>query len=256
MLNALASGEQLGDGQLSDQALALEILVGDVLPVLLHAAAAFMASSEVDAGNCDSQQQASPVPAGSHQHPSQSALPASGGSSSPAVAAVAAHASTSSSSVHEGRTCTALSSQPASRTSSTGEGDQEALVPVPMPDSTLMLLAASSQVLRFSALTMYLVAIPSIGIAGTQSGNAVDQTAGPLPDDGQESTVAAFHCCLYLAHSLVSGGPWWREAKAKYPLLLIEAVLKTATVSHDSVAHGLHLSSMILESSASAQATR
>jgi hypothetical protein len=101
-----------------------------------------------------------------------------------------------------------------------------------------MLLAASSQVLRFSALTMYLAAMPSIGIARTQSRNAVDQTAGPSTDDGQDSTVAALHHCLDLAHNLLSDSSLWQVAKAKYPLLLIEAVLRTATVSHYSVAHG------------------
>jgi hypothetical protein len=42
----------------------------------------------------------------------------------------------------------------------------------------------------------------------------------------------AFKSLLSLARLLVSDGPWWEEARARCPLLLIEALYKVGMVSH------------------------
>jgi hypothetical protein len=43
--------------------------------------------------------------------------------------------------------------------------------------------------------------------------------------------VAAVSALLSLAHTLTNGSPWWQEAKATYPLLLIETLYNVAVVS-------------------------
>jgi hypothetical protein len=102
-----------------------------------------------------------------------------------------------------------------------------------------MLLAASSQVLVHSVLTMYMVALSNMARGEMPSGSPVNESGTPsIYDEGQRDTIPALHYCLYIAHSLVSGSGLWHVAKEHYPLLLIEAVLRTAIVSSISLLKG------------------
>jgi hypothetical protein len=56
-----------------------------------------------------------------------------------------------------------------------------------------------------------------------------------LADDSSDGIVAALDAVLSLAHALVMKGAWWQEAKAHYPLLLIEALLTVAQVDQHFV---------------------
>jgi hypothetical protein len=40
---------------------------------------------------------------------------------------------------------------------------------------------------------------------------------------------------LCLTHALVSGGPWWEQARAKYPLLPVEALYTTSRVGKEGL---------------------
>jgi hypothetical protein len=47
---------------------------------------------------------------------------------------------------------------------------------------------------------------------------------------GEDALPVMLDAVLSLAYTLVTGGPWWEEARAKYPLLLIEALYTTSMV--------------------------
>jgi hypothetical protein len=53
---------------------------------------------------------------------------------------------------------------------------------------------------------------------------------------GTDDLVATLDSVLSMAHTLISGGPWWQEAKACHPLILVDALHDTSTVS----CHVLH----------------
>jgi hypothetical protein len=61
-----------------------------------------------------------------------------------------------------------------------------------------------------------------------------------LAEDSSNGIVAALDAVLSLAHALVIKGAWWQEAKAHYPLLLIEALHAVAKVVEHS-GYGSHL---------------
>jgi hypothetical protein len=48
-----------------------------------------------------------------------------------------------------------------------------------------------------------------------------------------DDIVASLDSLLFLFHSLVSGGPWWQEAKTNHPLLLVEALYYGSMVSQN-----------------------
>jgi hypothetical protein len=134
-----------------------------------------------------------------------------------------------------------LSSAAASAASSVGA--------IPADSALLLLMGASAVVERCVAVGLVSAAghgIISGGSAGTgqpsssasqafrsaarTAGNQAGLTAAPEPNG--DDLMAAFQLLLSLARLLVSDGPWWEEARAKYPLLLIEALFKVGTVSH------------------------
>jgi hypothetical protein len=47
---------------------------------------------------------------------------------------------------------------------------------------------------------------------------------------GLEDLVPAFEALVSMAHLLARDGTWWQEARARYPLLLIEALYQTGQV--------------------------
>jgi hypothetical protein len=103
--------------------------------------------------------------------------------------------------------------------------------PPPTPDgySTLLLLGAAAQLLHacIPAATTSQAAhlILSKGLqhaGGTQQGQPAGSTA--FADNGGDDLETASHAAQTLAAELVSGGAWWQEAKAHYPLLLIDAL--------------------------------
>jgi hypothetical protein len=65
------------------------------------------------------------------------------------------------------------------------------------------------------------------GDAAASSARPSSAGAPPEADDMVETLDAV----LSLTCSLISRGPWWQEARAKCPLLLIEALYMTYTVS-------------------------
>jgi hypothetical protein len=112
-------------------------------------------------------------------------------------------------------------------------------------ESTLLLLMGSSTVVKYCAilgtLSSTAYSIISTGVqptssqpgSGTQSEAPMDAPAavpGPhqeVPDD----LVTGLTALLSLAHTLISGGPWWQEAKADHPLVVVEMLYRTGTVS-------------------------
>jgi hypothetical protein len=47
----------------------------------------------------------------------------------------------------------------------------------------------------------------------------------------KDDLVAALDAVLALASDLASGGPWWQQARAQHPLLLIPTLVETCSVS-------------------------
>jgi hypothetical protein len=89
-------------------------------------------------------------------------------------------------------------------------------------ESILLLLGASANLLCHSVS----LAIGNKGAYSTLSRSP--HPAAPIPP--QDDLVAALSAVLVLATHLISGGPWWQEAKAHHPLVLIETLSLTAKV--------------------------
>jgi hypothetical protein len=149
--------------------------------------------------------------------------------------------------------------QPSSPSAVGGEAETAAPPPatsvgVAPADSALLLLMGASAVVErcvavglVSAAAHNIISGSSVVAAGSQgqpsssasqsfsSGTSTAGTQAGLTIAQQSSgddLMAAFNALLSLARLLVSDGPWWEEARAKYSLLLIEALFKVGTVSH------------------------
>jgi hypothetical protein len=102
--------------------------------------------------------------------------------------------------------------------------------PPPAPDGyCTLLLGAAAQLLTAcipAASTSHAAhLILSKGLqhaGGTQQGQPAGSTA--IPHDGGDDLQTAVHAAQTLAAELVSGGAWWQEAKAHYPLPLIDTL--------------------------------
>jgi hypothetical protein len=92
-------------------------------------------------------------------------------------------------------------------------------------ESTLLLLGASAHLLRHCVS----FAIGSKDFYRSLSRSTAPATRTPRQDD----LVAALDAVLALAAHLISDGPWWQQAKAHYPLLLIETLSATAKVGSE-----------------------
>jgi hypothetical protein len=114
---------------------------------------------------------------------------------------------------------------------------------VPADSALLLLMGASAVVERCVAVGLLSAAgcntISGRPAARGQPSSCASQpcsrgasTAGNQGGSSGDDLVAAFKSLLSLARLLVSDGPWWEEARAKYPLLLIEALFKVGAVSH------------------------
>jgi hypothetical protein len=95
--------------------------------------------------------------------------------------------------------------------------------------SALLLLEAAAHVLNacfLAAQTSHaarMILSQGLQHAGsTQQGQPAGST--PHSDDGGDDLETAVHAAQTLAAELVSGGAWWQEAKAHYPLLLIDTL--------------------------------
>jgi hypothetical protein len=89
-------------------------------------------------------------------------------------------------------------------------------------DSILLLLGASATLLRHSTLT---------AIGSKDAYSTLSRGLNPVAiDSAQDDLVAALGAVLALATDLVSDGPWWQQAKADHPALLIETLSMTAKV--------------------------
>jgi hypothetical protein len=74
------------------------------------------------------------------------------------------------------------------------------------------------------------------GVAEPGSGaTATDPPARVVNDFATALDVA-----LSLASELVSGGPWWQEAKAHHLVLLAEVLYKTLEVRFDNIHQAIH----------------
>jgi hypothetical protein len=89
-------------------------------------------------------------------------------------------------------------------------------------ESTLLLLGASAWLLR------HCVVLANVDKDAYSTLSRSLHPATPLPF--QDDLVSALDAVLALASDLVSGGPWWQQAKASYPLALIEALNDTSMV--------------------------
>jgi hypothetical protein len=89
-------------------------------------------------------------------------------------------------------------------------------------ESTLLLLGASARLLRFCVT----LAAVNKDAYSTLSRSPHPATRTPHQDD----LVAALDAVLALASDLVSGGPWWQEARARHPLALVDALYDTSVV--------------------------
>jgi hypothetical protein len=128
-------------------------------------------------------------------------------------------------------------------------------------DSALMLLAFSAALVPHcitaavhnssanKILGLGLAPVSSTAAAGQVSGSqpsaaGARSTARPGTDsptsgpvDARDDLAASFASVLSLVHTLTSGGLWWQSAKAKDPLLLIEAMRLTCRVSAATTPH-------------------
>jgi hypothetical protein len=90
-------------------------------------------------------------------------------------------------------------------------------------ESTLLLLGAAAQLLRLCLP----LAVSNKDAYSTLRKSPHLATHTPPTDD----LVAALGAVLALAYDLVSGGPWWQQAKAHHSLALIDALYDTSVVS-------------------------
>jgi hypothetical protein len=63
------------------------------------------------------------------------------------------------------------------------------------------------------------------GLQRTSSNDAVE-----AQDEGRDDVLAALDATLLLTTSLVTEGPWWKEARAHHPILLIDALASIVLV--------------------------
>jgi hypothetical protein len=73
----------------------------------------------------------------------------------------------------------------------------------------------------------------SMGTSSGSHGDLSATAAGASTDRGD--VVAALSAALSLAYTLTSDSPWWQEAKATRPLVLIETLYNVAVVSASGV---------------------
>jgi hypothetical protein len=111
-------------------------------------------------------------------------------------------------------------------------------------DTSLLLLQASSSILchcvYYAGVDEIAYRVISQGLqhASSSSSSSTTATAAPphvgAPVAGSsDDIVATLDSLLFLFHSLVSGGPWWQEAKANHPLLLVDALYFGTMVSQE-----------------------
>jgi hypothetical protein len=89
-------------------------------------------------------------------------------------------------------------------------------------ENILLLLGASANLLRLCVL---------LAVDNEAAYSILSSSLQPATHIGpQDDLVAALGAVLALASDLVSGGPWWQQAKAHHPLALIEALHNTSVV--------------------------
>jgi hypothetical protein len=90
-------------------------------------------------------------------------------------------------------------------------------------ENTLLLLSAAAELLSHC--------VP-LAVANKDAYSTLSRSLHPAsPATSQDDLVAALDAVLALASDLVSGGPWWQQAKARYPLALTDALFDTSEVS-------------------------
>jgi hypothetical protein len=94
-------------------------------------------------------------------------------------------------------------------------------------DSTLLLLSA--------AATALYAALPCLYSSKQEhdlltQGYQHQKRSSSATTGSQDDIGTTLDAVLLLAHDLASGGPWWQEAKAKDPLLLVEMLYMTIQV--------------------------
>jgi hypothetical protein len=102
--------------------------------------------------------------------------------------------------------------------------DRNCLLPA---DSTLHLLMAAGHLI---ATSVRLAEIPNHYTVLAGGLQYIGSDTWTLADDSSDGIVAALDAVLSLTHALVMKGAWWREAKAHYPLLLVETLHTIAKV--------------------------
>jgi hypothetical protein len=214
----------------ADEASALRALLHVLLPTLTHTSAAlanYAAPLQLGTDqpgmnqNCSTQLHgtADSVPQDTEQLPATTALPDSASAATPACSTPA----------------TTFTTPPA--------------------DSALLLMTGAAGVVSSCVKTGLMCArdvrtwagletsVTNLGTSSGSAGEAAQQgTAGateattatvePNLSAGVDILVPAFEALVSLARSLVSNYAWWQEAKANYPLLLIEALYRAGVVSH------------------------
>jgi hypothetical protein len=99
-------------------------------------------------------------------------------------------------------------------------------------ESTLLLLEASARLLRFC--------IP-LAVVNTDAYSTLSRSPHPATHNPhQNDLVAALGAVLALASDLVSGGPWWQEARACHPLTLVDALYDTSLVRKTMACLAIH----------------
>jgi hypothetical protein len=190
MLFATSPTAEQGQKRGLDAVSTFSILLNEVLPVLTHAASQLCWASSLAQGTHDTLSQ-------------HALLQASTTQPGAAVSVDLLAAQAASGSDHRSSVPPAVSHT----------------LPV---ESTLLLLRASANLLRLCVP----LAVSNKDACSTLSRSSHLATHTPPKDD----LVAALGAVLALASDLVSGGPWWQQAKAHHCLALIDALYDTSVV--------------------------
>jgi hypothetical protein len=118
--------------------------------------------------------------------------------------------------------------------------EQQAVTGAPSIDSVLLLLRAAAD-------TVFLAIAAKLGTPFCQWSSLYGGHLTPVPATSPASIFSRSslvdptnleHCLaavMCLVDALVADGPWWREAKSKQPLMLIQVLLRVSDVSAPSL---------------------
>jgi hypothetical protein len=108
------------------------------------------------------------------------------------------------------------------------EGDQLPNSLTPATENALLSLMAASMSLR-----NYIKVQPTSGTEPAVPATGLHDAGSSQPATSHvkaQDLVAVLSAVLSLSATLISKGPWWQEAKAKHPLLLLETLGNTSKV--------------------------